>query len=353
MKADTVKRRLLVAFRRHPVVATGLIAALTVFVAILVAQAVAWGRWELFAQRVDRASAARGVGAERFASWSFAFGDQAVRVRVPVDEAALRAAQGIDTSAMFRASGELRAHYVAHVVGVQSRSSFIADFSEQLRRIRWSRHLDDDEYLELMTRAVQSLPHRTEQQRVRLPIEVAASGFGVCSEKALLLASLMVHEGYQTAMWVFDSQNHVALGVGSYAAQFRDSGYAFIETTRNAYVGEYDPEFLASGPVERPPQFISLGGTTRYQAGLQVEYILGRLSAAKRQAEVLRYYSGLRFVRENGTHRTYEALASRADAARLLANYIRGQTDQRGTLFDRLLRGAADASADDPPAFIH
>ena len=235
----------------------------------------------------------------------------------------------------------------------QSRSAFIGALSGQLRLVRDERDLDDDEYLELLARAVQSLRYGTVERRVRLPVEVVSSGFGVCSEKALLLAALMVHEGYQTGLWVFESQNHVALGVGSDAAQFRNSGYAFIETNRNAYVGEYDKTYLASGPVLRPPQFIALGGHRRYRSGAEVQFILNQLSAAKRRTDVYGSHARANVMGLGNEAVSDTAVMTEAQSARNLVSYIRGQTDQRGAAFERLLRSAARAAAEGPPAFLH
>ena len=346
-----MRQRLQSAFFRRPVFITGLALLAVVLTVALSAQAFAWARWELFALRIDRASSACPSPVDSHASWSFAFGDAAVRLSVPICADELDAAHDVDTRAMFNATAALRARYVAHVVRAQSRSPFVAALSRQLRAVRSDRALDDDQYLELVVRAVQSLRYGTVESRVRLPVEVVSSGFGVCSEKALLLAALMVHEGYQTGMWVFDSQNHVALAVGSDAAQFRGSGYAFIETTRNAYVGEYDVDYMASGPLARPPQFISFGAGRRYHAGAEVEYILSRLEVAKEQRDVL----GPSRMRQVWLGRGRDAdpvLTTRKQAARDLVSYIRGQTDDREAAFERLVRSAAEAAAEGPPALL-
>ena len=350
---ELVRGRIHSVFRRRPVVATGFAVAVVIVAAVLSVQAFGWARWEVFGRRIDVASAMPAPAPTRFASWSFAFRDRAVSLRVPVSTAELDAAQGVDTRAMFRARGSLRKHYISRVVRVQSTSAFIRALSQQLRSVQRERGLDHDEYLELMVRCVQSLRYDTVEGRVRLPIEVVASGFGVCSEKALLLAALMVHEGYETGMWVFDSQNHVALAVGSDAAQFRESGYSFIETTRIAYVGEHDADYRASGPVARPPQFIALGGTRRYHAGYEVEYILRQLDQATRRCDTLEPYSRLATTAPAQLSDQYLRLASQGLAARSLARYIRGQTDEREAVFERLMRSAVEAAANEPSALVY
>lgn len=348
-----MRRRIRSILKRRPVISSGLLVIALVFGIAGTGRGLAWARWELFTLGVDRASSIPPSTPTHVAGWSFAFGDRAVSLRVPICVRELDSARGVDTRAMFNARGSLRAHYVAHVVRSQSKSAFVDSLSRQLSLVRRERGLDDDEYLELLVRAVQSLRHATVEQRVRLPVEVVSSGFGVCSEKALLLASLMVHEGYETGMWVFDSQNHVALGVRSDTAQFGDSGYAFIETTRSAFVGEYDVAYRAAGPVSLPPQFIALGGERRYEAGAEVEYILRRLSAARQQENSLGSGSRRRLVRLDGRLGPDPTICARGQAAHGLVSYIQGQTDDREAVFEWLLRSATKATAQTPPALMH
>jgi hypothetical protein len=343
---------LLRTLARRPILTTAVgLVAVAVFTAGVL-QVVGWARWQAFAVRIDAASRPQGVSpaGESVASWSFAYRDHAVRLRVPVDRSELARARDVDTAAVFRARGALRSHYVTRVVRAQSQSRFIDGLAEELRVVRRERGLDDDEYLELLARAVQSLPYGTKGQRVRLPIDAVASGYGVCSERALVLGALMVHEGYDTAMWVLDSQNHVALGVASDAATFRESGYAFIETNRASFIGQVAEEYCAAGPVASPPQLIVLGGTRRYRSGHEVAYILSELRAAQETSAVLASYSyffgsvATRFREEN------EDLPRRRAAARALVDYIRGQTDEREAVFKRLVASASMTAAGGPPA---
>ena len=324
--------------------------AVTGVATLCAVQAIGWARWQVFALRIDAASRYREVVQPRtsFTSWSFAFRDRAVRLRVPIDSTELSRARQVDTGAVFRARGALRARYVSRIVRAQSESVFIGALAEELQRVRDERGLDSDEYLELMARAVQSLPYGTQGSRVRLPVEVVSSGFGVCSEKALVLGALMVHEGYRTGMWVLDSQNHVALGVASDAATFRGSGFAYIETTRVSYIGQVAEAYRAAGPVARPPQFIDIGGSQRYRAGYQVEYILRELTSAQETSALLEpYVKGFGVAPESWRTR-YEEMLRRSETARRLASYIKSQADDRGAVFELLVASAAQAAEGEP-----
>lgn len=346
-----MKQRLWKAWLRHPFLGSGLTAALAIACLAAGVQAVGWLRWELFALRIDLASARSDAtspaGRASDASWSFAFRDRAVRLAVPVSAEDLDAARAVDTSAMFRARGALRAHYVSRAVVALSRSAFIDSLAAELRAVRRERGLDDDEYLELIARSAQSLRYGTVGARVRLPVEVVASGFGVCSEKSLLLAALMLHEGYETGMWIFDSQNHVAVAVASDGARFRGR-YAFIEPNRVAYIGEYDIVYRAGGPVFRAPQFVALGGRKTYGSGKQVEYILGQLESAKKRARLAGPYVQVRVGSPASVVQRRAEVVGESDSARALVSYIRGQADDRKSVFARLALMAAQPPAVSP-----
>lgn len=342
--------RFRIVLRRRPVLAAASVLVAMGLLAFCAVQAVGWARWQVFALRIDAASRVQDAlpTQTKFASWSFAFRNRAVTLRVPVDLAELARARQVDTGQVFLARGSLRSRYVACIVRAQSKSGFIDGLAQELRRVRSERGLDDDEYLELMVRAMQSLPYGIQGWRVRLPVDVVSSGFGDCADKALALGALMVHEGYKTGVWVLDSQNHAALGVASDAATFRDSGYAYIETTCVSYIGQVADKYRAAGPVARPPQFIAIGGTRRYRAGYQVEYILRELAAAQESSALLEPYVRLLGTSPESWRVRYRDLALRREAAIRLATYIRGQSDEREAVFERLVASTANVEAGGP-----
>jgi len=299
-------------------------------------------RCEVFARQVESIDE-HPSSAELTASWSFAFGDRACRLEAPIRWSDVERSRDIDTRAVFESRARLREDYVARLVLAQSRSDFVDGLAEQMRAVKNERRLDDDRYLELMTRAVQSIPFGSREARMRLPVEVVASGYGVCSEKSLLLAALMLHEDYDTAFWVLESQNHVAPAVAVDGADFRNSGYAFIETTRLAYIGEVSNRDRAAGPVARPPRLIRLGGTKRYGAADQVAYILSELERAEMREGLLRpALAHVAFMPEKWRP-TYEAALRERQSARRLVRYLRGQSDDPMAAY-AYLTGSATSS---------
>lgn len=211
------------------------------------------------------------------ASWSFPFQSTRAMVDIEVDQAELAAARSIDTSRIFGSRGVLRERYIQSVVAEQAESAVVDRLVAEFRSIRDERGLDSDEYLELMTAAVQSIPYGDTEADTLLAPQVLAGSSGICTDKSLLLASLLVREGYDTVIWIFSTQKHVAVGVRSARAQFRGTGYAFIETTALRFVGQASQEYRALGPVADPPAQIALGGLRAYTSGGQVEVVLSEL----------------------------------------------------------------------------
>ena len=249
--------------------------------AVAVTQLVGYLRFSAFARDLDAAMAIPPHGAVTETGWSFPSPHGRLSVSLPVYESEREAGGELATSSAFGTLGWLRRAYVTRIVGAYSTSPLLGRLADEFRAIRDERRLSSDEYLEMMVSAIQAIPYGEVDERVALPAEVLAAGSGVCTDKSVLLASLLVHEGYDTVLWVFPTQWHVAVGVASDEAQFRGLGYAFIETTAPSYIGQAATALGARGPVSLAPQQIALGGWREYGSGAEVEVILRQLGIAR------------------------------------------------------------------------
>ena len=295
-------------------------------------------RFRHFADALDRSLAPEPTGRTINVGWSFPFESGRPMVTVSLDEAEIEAAAALDTSAVFGSRGWLRDAYVARLITAEATSPVVERLVGEFRRIREERRLDDDRYLEMMATAVQSIPYGDVTGEIMLPAEVLAAGSGVCTEKSVLLAAVLVHEGYDAVLWVFPTQRHVALGVRSDGARFRDTPYAFVETTVDAFVGQSEASFRSSGPIVRPPRQIALGGWRAYGSGRQVEFILAELGRAESiTANTGRY---ARWATLGGTHgRRYAERANEHWAASTTAAFILGNTHDRRDVYAILAAG--------------
>lgn len=271
-------------------------------------------------------------------AWSFPFQESRCMVRVRLDESELAAARRVRTGPIFGTSGWLRRLYVSEFVNAQAESPVIERLAAEFRRIRAERSLDDDEYLELMVAGIQAIPYGDPAEDTKLAVEVLAEGRGVCTDKSLLLGSLLVHEGYDTVLWVFSTQRHVALGVASDDAQFRGTGYAFVEATSPSFVGQAGSAYRAAGPVARPPATIALGGHRAYGSGAQVEVILAELRRLQVVSVLADGYDS--YARTSTLHRErYAARAMEQWVADATANFILTNTHDRVGVYALLAAG--------------
>lgn len=169
------------------------------------------------------------------------------------------------------------AGYFPALVTDKHQDRFYSDLLSRFRTVRDARGLDSDQYAEMLVAYAQSLTYKTDPVNLepKYPVETFVDGAGDCDDKSLLLAGLLSREGYDVAILMFEPEAHVALGIRSADVPYRDTGYAFTETTTPAFVGMV-PDTFADGVTLRsePRVFRVDGGTTVYTAGGQVKAIL-------------------------------------------------------------------------------
>jgi hypothetical protein len=161
------------------------------------------------------------------------------------------------------------------MVNDSAQDQMYSDLTTQFRKIRDDQGLTSDEYLELMAAYTQSLTYETTPDNpAKYPVETVVDGAGDCDDKSLLLAGLLSREGYKVALLSFSPEAHMALGVGSADSLYKDTGYAYLETTNLSYVG-VPPDELAGGVVlTSEPLIIPVGnGTALYTSGAETSYI--------------------------------------------------------------------------------
>lgn len=313
----------------------GLSVALALGLIFSVAWGVKYGTFLSFRNDLAASRAPQLSGKTVEATWSFLFQGRRYTVTIPLDVAEISAEDKPDTTLIFSAGGWLRQQYVRDVVSQNADSRVVNRLATAFRQIQDERNLDSDEYLELLVSAVQAIPYGDTTLAPQLPAEMLVRGSGICTDKSMLLGSLLLHEGYDTVLWVFPTQLHVALGVASEHAQFKRSGYAFVETTVPSFIGQAAPEYLASGPVALPPAMIPLGGWREYREGEQVEAILAKLHAFESVAAEPASYES--YTRDwNLQWQDYATKSVQTWVADTRARYILGNTFDRPGVYAML-----------------
>lgn len=164
---------------------------------------------------------------------------------------------------------------------------FYTDVLAALRQARDTLGLDSDRYAELLTVFVQSLVYETDPVDLepKFPVETFVDGSGDCDDKTLLLAGLLAREGYDVAILMFEPEKHVALGIRSADLPYRNTGYAFVETTSGGFIGMVPDSLTGDLTLTSEPRVFRIGaGSTAYTAGDDVRAILDGRSRAIAEA---------------------------------------------------------------------
>ena len=221
---------------------------------------------------------------------SFPFGNSTVQITVPVNSSVYRGARNADKEITVEGNVSkdtwIADTYRAMVTD-PAQDDFFRDLTGKFRSIRTERELSDDQYLELMAVYVQSLRYETiGDYPAKFPVETAMDGAGDCDDKSLLLAGLLSHEGYRVAIFSFGPENHTAIGIGSDNYLFRDTGYAFVETTNYSYVGVPATKLAGGRLLSSDPVVIPIGdGTRLFTSGNETRFLKDTETLTRNRAE--------------------------------------------------------------------
>lgn len=226
-------------------------------------------------------------------SASFTFEGEQVTVATEVDAALYAGALSADkTVTRF---GDARKDdwiedYFPAFVDDPDEAGFYDALIAEFRRIRDERGLDADRYAELMTCYAQSIAYYTDPSDLepKFPVETFVDGNGDCDDKALLLSALLSHEGYDVAILLFEPEKHVALGIRCDELDYRGTGYAYVETTTEGFIGTVPDAFSGGVKLTSQPLVLAIGdGTLEYTAGDEVTEILRGSQQAHDEASSL------------------------------------------------------------------
>ena len=200
-------------------------------------------------------------------TYSFPFENTTVTITSPVDPSIYAGAKAADKETIIRGNISddvwLRATYFS-MINDPNQESFYTDLIHDMRTIREKQGLDDDEYLELMTVFVQSMRYETiSENPPKFPIETYEEKSGDCDDKSLLLAGLLSREGYNVSLLLFTPESHMAVGVVCPGGEYKQTGYAYIETTNLSFAG-VPTDTLGDGiQLRSDPFVIPVGNGTR------------------------------------------------------------------------------------------
>lgn len=212
----------------------------------------------------------------------------------------------------------------------------------QLSAIKAKSHLSQDQYLELITKYVQSIPYdwagyESDDGKQRFPVETLVEATGLCGDKSVLLADLLAHEGYAAALLDFGPEKHMAVGVLGPGTAYNGSGYLFVETTSPCYVTDVPVEYAGGMRLKSTPHVIQIGsGTLQYTSAAQIERIVTARETAQIAADRLYREAKSRSLSDSEvvTINKKLSLAYTAQIS-LRANVVDRNGDSVGTFLDR------------------
>ena len=217
---------------------------------------------------------------------SFPFEQTRITVSSPVDPSVYSGAKAADKETQIKGNVSddvwLQRTYLA-MIQDPSQEQFYIDLIHALRSIRDEQRLGDDEYLELITVFVQSIRYETTSENPpKFPIETYVDSSGDCDDKSLLLAGILSREGYNVSLLSFAPESHMAVGVVCPGGEYRQTGYAFIETTNLSFVGIPTDTLREGVPLQSDPQVIRVGnGTKTFGSCKDAQYLDSMLASSE------------------------------------------------------------------------
>ena len=107
---------------------------------------------------------------------------------------------------------------------------------------------------------VQMIPYRHINRTIDrwfFPFEVLYNQRGVCGNKSILIAALLKGLGFGAALFEYDAENHMALGISAPVEFcYRNTGYAFIESTRPNIITDSERTYVHVGRLTSTPMVI-------------------------------------------------------------------------------------------------
>lgn len=189
--------------------------------------------------------------------------------------------------------GNKTAYYRAYMTNPLQKAA-ILKLASQIR----SKTPRKEDQVRIAISMVQNIPYdfndlNATSHPMMVPYEVLAEKTGVCSEKSLLLASLLEELGYGTALFEFPAQQHMAVGIKSPGPyDYNNTGYAFIETTRPG-IPTYDKgSYGYAGKLTPPLEVIPISNGLSFDS-IALEYMdaqeYNRITASGPRLERIQY----------------------------------------------------------------
>ncbi|MDD5464285.1 MAG: hypothetical protein PHP62_03990 [Candidatus Moranbacteria bacterium] len=186
---------------------------------------------------------------------------------------------------MFSYTGELKQNWQEEYYGMfltrDENDKSIASLATKLQDLGLKHKLSDDQIVDLTLAFVQAIVYddakaknilaQTNSETILYPYETLFQQSGVCSDKSLLAVALLREMGYGVAIFAYEQDNHMAIGIACPKnLSTYDSGYCYAETTSVGNKIGIIPSFdSVSNKAVGADELTALDSTQAQQAVLQ------------------------------------------------------------------------------------
>ena len=91
--------------------------------------------------------------------------------------------------------------------------------------------------IQMIVGFVQTIPYDVYAADVNYPYETLAFNKGDCDEKSILLCKLLNLAGYDACLFIYEKEQHMAVGLKVAESGYYKNGYVFIESTNTFPIG--------------------------------------------------------------------------------------------------------------------
>jgi predicted nucleic acid binding AN1-type Zn finger protein len=134
-------------------------------------------------------------------------------------------------------------------------NEYLLDFVDLIK----SKTTNKDDQARIAISLVQNIPYDydsfySRDLTGRYPYEVLYDKTGVCGEKSKLLAYLLKELGFGVALFSFDFESHMSVGIKcSSQYDYINSGYCFIEATTLSIITDSEGDYVGAGKLWSTP----------------------------------------------------------------------------------------------------
>jgi hypothetical protein len=150
-------------------------------------------------------------------------------------------------------SSEITRTITFRYVDEKTEHSEISKLAQTIRNIT----KNNDDQVRIAVSLVQNLPYDYGQLSTgtswKYPYEILYLGTGVCSQKSLLLVSILRELGYGCALLTFEAQNHQAVGLSCPSQYAYTQSYAFVEAADVTIITDWHRDYLGGITLPSSP----------------------------------------------------------------------------------------------------